>query len=143
MERSLAAQLLGNLHEEESKGDVSNHAHDDLSPILDKIDEDDEDEVQEEANKYIKYAIDGKSVELSGPTQRGVLRIRNPKVPISSNALRFQELMHIENTIVGMQAMPDFGYDGDNFVIERDAEAPRNWKLLTDFVYNKDKYEWL
>ena len=42
-----------------------------------------------------------------------------------------------------MQTMPDFGYHGDNFVIERDTEAPRNWKLLTDFVYNKDKYEWL
>lgn len=42
-----------------------------------------------------------------------------------------------------MQTMPDFGYEGDNFVIERSAEAPRNWKLLTDFVYNKDKYEWL
>ena len=42
-----------------------------------------------------------------------------------------------------MQAMPDFGYDGDNFVIERAEDAPRNWKLLTDFVYNKDKYEWL
>ena len=39
--------------------------------------------------------------------------------------------------------MPDFGYDGDNFVIERSTDAPRNWKLLTDFVYNKDKYEWL
>ena len=42
-----------------------------------------------------------------------------------------------------MQTMPDFGYDGDNFVIERSSDAPRNWKLLTDFVYNKDKYEWL
>ena len=39
--------------------------------------------------------------------------------------------------------MPDFGYDGDNFVIDRSEDAPRNWKLLTDFVYNKDKYEWL
>ena len=39
--------------------------------------------------------------------------------------------------------MPDFGYDGDNFVIERATDAPRNWRLLTDFVYNKDKYEWL
>ena len=51
--------------------------------------------------------------------------------------------MHIESTIVGMQTMPDFGYQGDNFVIERSADAPRNWKLLTDFIYNKDKYEWL
>ena len=39
--------------------------------------------------------------------------------------------------------MPDFGYEGDNFIIERSKEAPRNWRLLTDFVYNKDKYEWL
>mmetsp|Transcript_44662 Transcript_44662/g.59251 ORF Transcript_44662/g.59251 Transcript_44662/m.59251 type:complete len:118 (+) Transcript_44662:498-851(+) len=39
--------------------------------------------------------------------------------------------------------MPDFGYEGDNFIIERSEGAPRNWKLLTDFVYNKDKYEWL
>lgn len=39
--------------------------------------------------------------------------------------------------------MPDFGYGDDNFVIERSSDAPRNWKLLTDFVYNKDKYEWL
>lgn len=39
--------------------------------------------------------------------------------------------------------MPDFGYDGDNFVIERSQDAPRNWKLLADFVYNKEKYEWL
>lgn len=42
-----------------------------------------------------------------------------------------------------MQTMPDFGYEGDNFIIERSQGAPRNWKLLTDFVYNKDKYEWL
>ena len=42
-----------------------------------------------------------------------------------------------------MQTMPDFGYEGDNFIIERSKEAPRNWRLLTDFVYNKDKYEWL
>ena len=41
-----------------------------------------------------------------------------------------------------MQVMPDFGYEGDNFVLER-TEAPRNWKLLTDVIYNKDKYEWL
>ena len=72
-----------------------------------------------------------------------MLKIRNSKIPIQSNALRLEELMHIESAIIGMQTMPDFGYDGDNFVIERSEDAPRNWKLLTDFVYNKDKYEWL
>ena len=74
---------------------------------------------------------------------KGSIKIRNSKIPIESNSLRLQELMHIESTILEMQTMPDFGYDGDNFVIDRDEEAPRNWRLLTDFVYNKDKYEWL
>ena len=41
-----------------------------------------------------------------------------------------------------MSVIPDFGYDGDNFLLEK-SEAPRNWKLLTDLIYNKDKYEWL
>ena len=96
----------------------------------------------EEAEKYIRIK-DGNTIELISPSQKGVLQIRNSKVPIASDALRFEELIHIENTIVSMQAMPDFGYEGDNFVIERSSDAPRNWRLLTDFVYNKDKYEWL
>ena len=50
--------------------------------------------------------------------------------------------MH-ENAIVGMTKMPEFDKDDGNFVIERSTSAPRNWKLLTDFVYNKEKYEWL
>ena len=102
-----------------------------------------EDENNEEAQRFIRFANDGKTIELTSPGSKGVLKIRNSKIPIASDALRFEELVHIENTIVGMQSMPDFGYDGDNFVIERSHEAPRNWKLLTDFVYNKDKYEWL
>ena len=48
-----------------------------------------------------------------------MLRIRNPKIAIASDPLRFQELMHIEQQIVNMQTMPDFGYEGDNFIIER------------------------
>ena len=38
--------------------------------------------------------------------------------------------------------MPDFGYAEDNFLLEK-HEAPRNWKLLTDIIYCKDKYGWL
>ena len=41
-----------------------------------------------------------------------------------------------------MSVIPDFGYEEDNFLLEK-AEAPRNWRLLTDLIYNKDKYEWL
>ena len=63
-------------------------------------------------------------------------------MPISTSALRFEELQHIDEQITGMSVMPDFGYAEDNFVLEK-MEAPRNWKLLTDIIYNKDKYEWL
>ena len=112
---------------------------------LPRIAEDDESEHHniQETNKFIRLAEDGKTVELISPNEQGILRIKNPKIAIASDALRFQELTHIENTIVGMSTMPDFGYEGDNFVIERSNDAPRNWRLLTDFVYNKDKYEWL
>ena len=112
---------------------------------LPRIVEDDESEHHniQETSKHIRLAEDGKTVELISPNEQGILRIKNPKIAIASDALRFQELTHIENTIVGMSTMPDFGYEGDNFVIERSNDAPRNWRLLTDFVYNKDKYEWL
>ena len=109
-----------------------------------KIEEDHEGECPDEGNKFIRWAKDDKNtIELISPNTHTVLKIRNSKIPIASDHLRFQELLHIENAIVGMSTMPDFGYGGDNFVIERSEDAPRNWKLLTDFVYNKDKYEWL
>ena len=116
-----------------------------LSPILPQIEEQllVNDQDTGEGSKFIRMAADGKTIELISPAQKGMIQIKNSKIPIVSDALRFEELMHIENTINDMQTMPDFGYDGDNFVIDRSEEAPRNWKLLTDFVYNKDKYEWL
>ena len=62
-----------------------------------------------------------------------MMRIKNVNVPISTNALRFMELKHIEEQILEMGVMPDFGYEGDNFVIQKEG-APRNWKLLTEIV---------
>lgn len=146
MQRTLDSDLL-NLEEQQPRHEDSDFFQDvggGASPLLPQIEEDEEDEAnKDEAQKCVRVANDGKTIELISPQQKTVLKIRNAKIPITSNALRYQELKHIEDTIVSMQAMPDFGYDGDNFVIERSQDAPRNWKLLTDFVYNKDKYEWL
>ena len=112
-----------------------------------EIEEDSEEEshrkIKEEANKFIKVSPDGKTIELISPAQSSSIKIKNSKIRIASDALRFEELRHIENTIAGMAIMPDFGYEGDNMIIERAEDAPRNWKLLTDFVYNKEKYQWL
>lgn len=141
LQKQFESEILDDIEE---KGEMS--LAEVASPALPQIDESDNDEenkILEEANKFIRKTGDGKTIELVSPNQKGFLRIRNSKIPITSDALRFQELQHIEDTITGMSTMPDFGYEGDNFVIERSQDAPRNWKLLTDFVYNKDKYEWL
>ena len=71
------------------------------------------------------------------------MRIYNCKVKISSNALRFNELKHIEDQISSMEVCPDFGYEGDNYFLEKDEEAPRNWKLITEIISSKRKHEWL
>lgn len=93
-----------------------------MSPLL-RLAEIEEDQENEEhayyAEKLIRKGSDANTIELVSPYTKGVLRIRNPKIAIASDPLRFQELMHIEQQIVNMQTMPDFGYEGDNFIIER------------------------
>ena len=126
----------------ERESNLDHIIHEVPTPLLPKIAEHDYDEA-EEGNRFINKLADGNTIELTSPNSKTIMRIRNSKIPIVSDNLRFQELQHIERTMNGMQVMPDFGYSGDNFVIDRDADAPRNWKLLTDFIYNKDKYEYL
>ena len=41
-----------------------------------------------------------------------------------------------------MGSIPDFGYKMSNDIIEKE-DAPRNWKLLTELVSNKSKFELL
>ena len=71
------------------------------SPLLQlaQIEEDDEDEKQAKADaeKLIRKGNEKNTIELVSPQLKGVLKIRNSKIPIASDALRFQELMHIEN----------------------------------------------
>lgn len=145
----LVSDIEGGIEEAAGKQEDDDDGVEPSSPArnLQQIEEDCDEELQEspeDAQKFIRVSKNDKNViELTSPNTNSVVKIRNPKIPIASDYLRFQELMHIENAIIGMTTMPDFGYDGDNFVIERSQDAPRNWKLLTDFVYNKDKYEWL
>ena len=57
-----------------------------------------EDENNEEAQRFIRFANDGKTIELTSPGSKGVLRIRNSKIPIASDALRFEELVQRAET---------------------------------------------
>ena len=41
-----------------------------------------------------------------------------------------------------MEVKPDFGYEGDNFCLDEDHDAPRNWQLLSEIISSR-KHEWL
>ena len=41
-----------------------------------------------------------------------------------------------------METRPDWGYAGDNFVIQDDTKR-NNWQVLTGIVKSKSKHEWL
>ena len=40
-----------------------------------------------------------------------------------------------------METRPDWGYQGDNFIIQEDKKD--NWQVLTGIVKSKSKHEWL
>ena len=84
--------------------------------------------------------VDDGQVELISPNKKGIFRIKNCNIPISTSDLRLEELQHIEDQMNELSSMPDFGYEGQNFVTENDQGA-RNWKLLTNVVFNSEKYE--
>ena len=87
-----------------------------------------------EARKYVRFVGDDQ-VELISPNKQDTIRIKNCKNPISTSDLRFEELQHIESQIAGLRSIPDFGYEGENFVTENEG-GQRNWKLLTNVVMN-------
>ena len=87
-----------------------------------------------EARKYVRF-VDNEQVELISPNKIGTIRIKNCKIPISTSDIRLEELQHIESQIAGLSSIPDFGYEGENFVTENEG-GQRNWKLLTNVVMN-------
>ena len=95
--------------------------------------------VNREAKKYVRF-VDNGAVELISPSSRGDVRIQNCKVPISSSDIRLDELRHIDQTIKDLKEMPDFGYSIGNFVTE-DEHSARNWKLMSNYVFNSEKYQ--
>jgi len=96
----------------------------------------------EEAKKCI-VRTDEKTVEIVSQSDKGRIKLRNCKHPVLADPQRYQELLHIDKQISELQTVPDFGYGADNYLLERDASAPKNWNLMTEFVFKKDKYEWL
>ena len=89
----------------------------------------------------MKFSPFGTTVDFISPDKRGVMRIKNVKVPIKTSALQFSELKHLQGCINDMETRPDWGYQGDNFIIQEDKKD--NWQVLTGIVKSKSKHEWL
>lgn len=51
------------------------------------------------------------------------------------------ELNIIEKQICDLSTMPDFGYGIGNYCIF--TERAKNWHLLSELIFNKDKFSWL
>ena len=97
-----------------------------------------------EAAKYLVFTsevVDKKNTtyaELFSPIMEGKIKIKNPKVPISTSAAGFAELKYIEMQMKELDVVPDFGYEGDNFCIHK--ESGNGWSTLCGLLGDKNRY---
>ena len=71
----------------------------------------------------------------------GHLKIKNPKVPISTSAKGLSELKYVEMMVNNLDIVPDFGYENDNFILKREDRT--GWEALASLCGEKDRYQWL
>ena len=94
------------------------------SPELEKKSEDEQltdssfDDDPLKGAEYIKYSKD--SVKLTSPTGNQVITIKDPHVRLSTSRESLKELVKIEKQIQDMTVLPDFGYQEDNYIINRE-----------------------
>ena len=106
------------------------------------VPETEEERREREAAKYLKVDGKTKTVELISPATGKVLRINNCSARIATSADALEDLKKIEEDVIGMTVLPDFGYAQDNYIIGKNHGVD-NWKVLTDLLNNNDKYSWL
>ena len=75
---------------------------------------------------------------MSSPEMDYKIRIKNPKVPISTSARGLEELKYVEMQMNKPGCEPDFGYENDNFLLDRGARS--GWETLTELLGNPDRY---
>lgn len=79
---------------------------------------------------------------MKSPLMGGYVEIRNPQVPIITTAKGLAELKYVESQIKTLEVVPDFGYEGDNFVIE-EKQGHNGWNTLTQLIGKPERYQWL
>ncbi len=69
------------------------------------------------ANELVEFDQSTKIMSLRSPVTGQIIKIKNPKVEIRASAEGLRDLMHIEEQIIGMSTLPDFGYQEDNYIL--------------------------
>lgn len=79
---------------------------------------------------------------IKSPTFGDRITIEKPKCRFGSSKNALKDLKHIEAQIAGMEVLPDFGYDNDNYILEH-HESHNKWNTLIGLLKDKSKFEWL
>lgn len=70
------------------------------------------------------------------------IKIKNPKIKVGSSKEGLKDLIHIEKQINDMSIMPDFGYQQDNYILQK-GDSQNKWKLLSELLQDQNKFGWL
>lgn len=101
-----------------------------------------EPEDREEADKYVTIDDVKNTVNLISPTTGEVIAIKGKNVRVGTSYDALTELKHVEEQILDMSVLPDFGYAEDNYILSR-GENTNKWQLLTELLDNPEKFSWL
>jgi hypothetical protein len=70
------------------------------------------------------------------------MTIQKPTMPIMSYTESLANLRHIENQIMQSNVLPDFGYNQDNYLIDR-FDKDEKWKTLLGVIGDQQRFEYL
>lgn len=90
----------------------------------------------------MKFTSDG--FELKSPCMKGVIKIRAPGARIATYGDRFEELKILEEQMLEMSKLPDFGYEQSNYALlnsESNTNPKRSWNVLGAFLESSEKFQ--
>lgn len=95
---------------------------------------------EQEAQRHLIMNSEG--FELKSPCMKGSIKIRAPNARIATYGDRFEELKILEEQMLEMSKLPDFGYENDNYsLLNTESDNPkRNWNVLGSFLESTDKF---
>ena len=78
---------------------------------------------------------------MQSPTFGDYIQINSKTARFGSSVNALKDLKHVEEQIMDLSVMPDFGYGEDNYLIN--AESKNKWKMLTGLLGDSKRFAWL